>query len=205
MSAAVKTILDFEERRRASSSLDLDGGARLRPLTVIEGDALTVLREMPAGSVQSCMTSPPYWLMRDYESEPLIWGGNARCQHEFECAGKRTAHPDRSTGGQKDHHGNGQYTDTIERGAQAAKAARGAELLLGEWCTRCDAWRGSLGLEPTVDFYIEHMVQIFREVRRVLRRDGEALPSGVAGLSLRCRADPVRRARLFCSVRQHGI
>ncbi len=30
------------------------------------GDALTVLREMPAGSVRCCVTSPPYWGLRDY-------------------------------------------------------------------------------------------------------------------------------------------
>lgn len=33
-------------------------------------------------------------------------------------------------------------------------------------------WRGSLGLEPTPALYIEHMVAVFREVRRVLRKDG---------------------------------
>ncbi len=26
-----------------------------------QGDALSRLREMPAGSVQMCVTSPPYW------------------------------------------------------------------------------------------------------------------------------------------------
>lgn len=30
----------------------------------------------------------------------------------------------------------------------------------------------NLGLEPTLELYIEHMVEIFREVRRVLRDDG---------------------------------
>jgi DNA modification methylase len=29
-----------------------------------------------------------------------------------------------------------------------------------------------LGLEPTPELYVEHMVEVFREVRRVLRRDG---------------------------------
>lgn len=33
-------------------------------------------------------------------------------------------------------------------------------------------WRGSHGLEPTVDLYVQHEVLIFREVRRVLRSDG---------------------------------
>jgi len=35
-----------------------------------------------------------------------------------------------------------------------------------------DGWRGSLGLESTPALYIEHMVAVFREVRRVLRKDG---------------------------------
>lgn len=37
---------------------------------------------------------------------------------------------------------------------------------------RCGAWRGCLGLEPTFNLYVEHLVAVFREVRRVLRRDG---------------------------------
>jgi len=35
-----------------------------------------------------------------------------------------------------------------------------------------DGWRGCLGLEPTPDLYVQHLVSIFREVRRVLRDDG---------------------------------
>lgn len=42
----------------------------------------------------------------------------------------------------------------------------------GAYCGRCDAWRGHLGLEPTPELYLEHMVGLFREVRRVLRKDG---------------------------------
>jgi DNA modification methylase len=36
----------------------------------------------------------------------------------------------------------------------------------------CSAWRGVLGLEPTPELYVQHLVEIFREVRRVLRADG---------------------------------
>jgi DNA modification methylase len=35
-----------------------------------------------------------------------------------------------------------------------------------------DGWRGSLGMEPTPAGYVAHIVQVFREVRRVLRSDG---------------------------------
>ena len=35
-----------------------------------------------------------------------------------------------------------------------------------------DGWGGSLGLEPTVDMYVKHMVEVFRQIHRVLRPDG---------------------------------
>ena len=37
---------------------------------------------------------------------------------------------------------------------------------------RCGAWRGSLGLEPAPAMFVEHLVAVFRAVRRVLRDDG---------------------------------
>lgn len=37
-----------------------------------------------------------------------------------------------------------------------------------------DGWRGHLGLEPTPEHFIAHLVEVFHEVRRVLRSDGTA-------------------------------
>lgn len=39
---------------------------------IYEGDALTVLRRIPASSVQCVVTSPPYWGLRDYDSAEQI-------------------------------------------------------------------------------------------------------------------------------------
>jgi DNA modification methylase len=39
-------------------------------------------------------------------------------------------------------------------------------------CTVCHAWQCELGLEPNIEMYIEHLVSIFNEVKRVLRKDG---------------------------------
>jgi DNA modification methylase len=36
---------------------------------MIEGAALTALADLPDGSVQTCVTSPPYWWQRDYDVE----------------------------------------------------------------------------------------------------------------------------------------
>jgi DNA modification methylase len=45
-----------------------------------------------------------------------------------------------------------------------------------EWienfCSKCGAWRGELGTEPTPHLYIKHLTEIFNEVKRVLRKDG---------------------------------
>ena len=46
------------------------------------------------------------------------------------------------------------------------------EASLGSTCRLCGAWRGAFGLEPTVEMYVQHTVEILREVRRVLRTDG---------------------------------
>jgi DNA modification methylase len=46
------------------------------------------------------------------------------------------------------------------------------EFIKTGFCSRCGAWRGSLGLEPNLEFYVKHLVDIFREVKRVLRDDG---------------------------------
>lgn len=68
--------------------------------TVYQGDALDVLRTLPDGIVQTCVTSPPYWGLRDYGAD------------------------------------------------------------------------GQIGLEETPETYVTRLVEVFREVHRVLRDDG---------------------------------
>ena len=70
------------------------------PFQIHQGDALAVLRTLPAESVHCCVTSPPYWGLRDYGTD------------------------------------------------------------------------GQIGLERTPDEYVARIVEVFREVRRVLRADG---------------------------------
>lgn len=67
---------------------------------VVEGDARAVLLNLPAQSVQCCVTSPPYFGLRDYGHD------------------------------------------------------------------------GQIGLEPTPEEFVTALVEVFREVRRVLRDDG---------------------------------
>jgi len=43
---------------------------------------------------------------------------------------------------------------------------------VGDSTTWTDGWEGQLGLEPTIGQYVKHLVEVFREARRVLRDDG---------------------------------
>ncbi len=49
--------------------------------TVLHGDALSALRTLPAESVHCCVTSPPYWGLRDYGVEGQL--GLERTPEEF--------------------------------------------------------------------------------------------------------------------------
>ncbi len=57
-------------------------------------------------------------------------------------------------------------------GGDPAAKVKGEPSSQGQFCIHCNAWKGSLGLEPTPELYISHMVQVFSEVKRVLRSDG---------------------------------
>jgi DNA modification methylase len=64
-------------------------------VTIYCGDCRDVLLQLPAGSVHTCVTSPPYWGLRDYgvdgqlglEPVPdcLGWAGGDRCGECFVC------------------------------------------------------------------------------------------------------------------------
>ena len=51
---------------------------------IICGDAREVLRGLPPASVHCVISSPPYWGLRNYGLEPVVWGGDlAGCPHEW--------------------------------------------------------------------------------------------------------------------------
>ena len=142
-------------------------------LTIYSGDCRDVMAAMEPESVQCVITSPPYFGLRDYGIAPTVWGGE---QHEHEwITDSRKA--ERSASVHWQHtEGGGQAVDGsfCNRHAIAgvdADAAREFVLVSTGFCS-CGAWLGVLGLEPTVELYVAHMVEVFRGVRRVLRKDG---------------------------------
>ena len=53
------------------------------------GNCLDVLKTFPDESLDMCITSPPYWGLRDYGTEGQIWGGREECNHDFDTSKRK--------------------------------------------------------------------------------------------------------------------
>ncbi len=115
------------------------------------GDVLDALATLPDESVHCVITSPPYWGLRDYGT--AVWqDGDPNCDHRL----RQDPQIENSTlGGGKANIGHKQ---------EGYKRV----------CQRCGAVRTDqqIGLEETPGEYVDRLVRVFREVRRVLRQDG---------------------------------
>ena len=116
------------------------------------GDVREKLKELDDCSVQCCVTSPPYWGLRDYGTAEWV-GGDENCSHKRES--KKS---DKTITGHKNFEEMNGVGDAIYKSV----------------CSRCGAKRkdSQLGLEETPEEYVDNMVKVFREVKRVLKDDG---------------------------------
>lgn len=119
---------------------------------IINGDALESLKTLDSESVDCCVTSPPYYGLRDYGTGKWI-GGDPNCPH------RRLS----------------KYSEkTITGHAQPELAGNVGDAIYKTICPLCGAIREDkqIGLEETPEEYIEKLVAVFHEVRRVLKDDG---------------------------------
>jgi DNA modification methylase len=123
-------------------------------VTLYEAEALAALRQLPDESVHMAVTSPPFYGLRDYGTGG--WeGGDPDCDHKPPSSPQLHIGSDGKMGRHNTNWDN-------RHGAY------------GPVCERCGAFRvdAQIGLEATLDEWLESLVAVFREVRRVLRRDG---------------------------------
>lgn len=131
--------------------------------TLLIGDCRVKLKEIPDESVDCVVTSPPYWGLRDYKTEPLIWDGIDGCEHEWGSEMFKISQP------RPDFSHN---VRLMTRGTQKSSQATEMKASYGMFCQKCGAWRGQLGLEPDPNLYIKHLTDIFDQVKRVLKPSG---------------------------------
>ena len=122
--------------------------------TLYHADAREI--PLPDESVHCCVTSPPYWGLRDYGLSG--WeGGDPACGH-IRLAKDR----------QKSHGLTDRNADTATYGGDAHEPWPGGH------CGHCGARQqaAGIGLEPTLSEWVADILAVMREVRRVLRDDG---------------------------------
>ena len=93
-----------------------------------------------------------------------MFGGDAGCEHVWGAQFARTVNP------QRDHNGKGDFGTT--RGQESWRNGAGTTQNQGAFCSLCGAWKGQLGLEPTPELYVAHLMEYLRAIWRVLRDDG---------------------------------
>lgn len=120
---------------------------------ILQGDALEQLRGLPDASVDCCVTSPPYYALRDYGTGEWV-GGDPNCPHY-----RTTKYSESTATGHK---------AMMETGNPVGDA------IYKKICPVCGAVRvdKQIGLEDTPEAYIQRLVDVFHEVKRVLKDDG---------------------------------
>jgi site-specific DNA-methyltransferase (adenine-specific) len=126
---------------------------------IYQGDCLEVLKTFPDESIDCVVTSPPYWACRDYgKQNEIIWDGDYNCNHDFETKERKI------------------HSGTSNRTVQASVDKDGGYATdwkyTDKYCRKCNAWKGQLGLEEHPQQYINHIVQIIKECKRVLKPTG---------------------------------
>ncbi len=127
-------------------------------IKLLVGDCREKLRELPDNSVHVVCTSPPYYGLRAYGTNPQVWGGDPEHEHVFEDR-RYYVEGGGLAGGSKEA-----FSKPGTENAERIKAARWRQ----DGICPCGAWRGELGGEPTPDQFVANLVEVFREVRRVM-------------------------------------
>ena len=123
---------------------------------IIQGDCIEGMKTLPDQCVHTVITSPPYYGLRDYGT--ATWeGGDAECDHV--------------------HLMNTSTKSTLIRSKNGIAPPNTMKMTTLQYkgvCGKCGAQRidKQIGLEETPEAYVQRIVDVFREVRRILRDDG---------------------------------
>lgn len=117
--------------------------------SIIQGHALQVLKTMPDNLVDCIITSPPYYGLRSYGTDPQVWDNHNGCNHVWETNehNKITTY----NKGFNERWGNAAGQRKQEVQAQQMHIKTG-------YCNLCNAWCGELGQMPRIPQTITKLV-----------------------------------------------
>ena len=165
---------------------------------IIIGDCLVKLKEILDESIDCCITSPPYFGLRDYGTAKWEGGNDPKCDHK----GKPF-----STKASLDANFGNKQREKLDTE------------FFKEICGKCGAKRidDQIGLEETPQAYVDKLVQVFQEVRRVLKPEGtlwlnlgDSYAGGGggdygSGLNVNSKADGKVNPSLLSKIKVQGI
>ena len=127
-------------------------------IKILHGDCIESLKKLEDQSINTCITSPPYYGLRDYGTADWI-GGNIDCDHTYHVTSAYNKNFNERWG-----NPSGNRKQESERHNVEYKKE----------CKKCGAQREDkqLGMEDTIEEFTENLVTVFKEVKRVLRDDG---------------------------------
>lgn len=122
---------------------------------ILLGDCLDILKTLPDESVNCCITSPPYYALRDYGTGMWI-GGDPNCDHVADYSATKV-------------FGNPEFNKNCPSREMTKTPGYYKSV-----CPKCGAVREDhqIGLESTPEEYVDKLVTVFLEVKRVLKFDG---------------------------------
>ena len=117
------------------------------------GDVKDRIKEISSESIQTIVTSPPYWGLRDYGTGKWEGGDRHDCSHR-----RDSKQSDKTITGHKKFDEMNGVGDAIYKTV----------------CKKCGAIRvdQQLGLEEHPEEYVSNFIELARQFKRVLRKDG---------------------------------
>jgi DNA modification methylase len=129
-------------------------------IQVVCGNNIEIIKTLRDESINSVVTSPPYWGLRNYGTNGKLWGGDPNCDHEFDMLDPRRNRSE----------------DDVKKSGKSVIQEKNIgscyDLPKTALCKKCGGWIGELGLEPYYQLYVDHIAMVFDEIYRVLRKDG---------------------------------
>ena len=125
------------------------------------GNVLEKIKLIPDNSIDCIVTSCPYYGLRKYKAPDVIFGGDSACEHEWQPAklklhyGESSLQPEEKLLNKKMNPENNDH-----------------EKIESNVCSKCGAWKGQLGLEPDYRLYLDHLLMVTAELKRVLKPTG---------------------------------